>query len=232
MSDKTGGKSERFQTAVTVLIALVSTIIALVAARAAVVSGNSTEAQHDGVLAKINQERVDGGSRTDIARNKRALAAYSFNRRLYFLTFDYVTQAEQAGDAAKGTQLRLEAAGQIEESNLAYQFIDASYLVADENGDYTGFDEDTYLNDQRQNASIYEDIDYLDDFAAADAGREHGLALNISLFGWFVALMFLTWAEITKSALRWVWLAAGSLLTLGVLASYLLSTMAGMLGLS
>ena len=64
--EKPDSKSNRFETVVTVLIALVSTVIALVASQSAVASGNATEAQHDGVLAKINLERVIGSSRAQI----------------------------------------------------------------------------------------------------------------------------------------------------------------------
>jgi hypothetical protein len=224
------GRSERFQTAVTILIALVSTIIALVASRAAVSSGNATEAQHNGVLAKINLERVDGGTRVQIARNRRAFNAYRFNRNLYSLTFDYVGQAEANGSSPHGTRLRLEAAGQLEESNLAYQFIDSGYLLSDEAGEYVDFNETEYVNDQRQTAAIYQDIDYDDDFALAQSERTASLALNLSLLVWFLALMFLTWAQIARSALRWVWLAAGVLLALGLVVAYALSSALNLVG--
>jgi hypothetical protein len=232
MSASSGKKSERFATVVTVLIALVSTVIALVASQSAVASGNATEAQHNGVLAKINLERVDGGSWTQVARNRRAFSDYRFNRDLYFLTFDYISQAEAADNAALGTRLRLEAAGQLEESNNAYTFIDAGYLIADEAGEYVGLDEPNFINDRRQNAAIYADIDYDDNFTEANRFRTEGLYLGATLFVWFLALMFLTWAEISRSALRWVWLTAGILIALGLLVAYALSGMINALGLA
>src|SRR5436189_4338822 len=106
-------KSERFSTVTTVLIALVSTIIALVASQSALASGNATEAQHNGVLAKINLERVTGATNTQIASNRRAFADYYFARKQYFLTFDYIDQAEANGSSALGTRLRQEAASQL-----------------------------------------------------------------------------------------------------------------------
>ncbi|MCC6188647.1 MAG: hypothetical protein IT318_06405 [Anaerolineales bacterium] len=231
MSETTGKKSERFSTVVTVLIAVVSTVIALVASQAAVASGDATEAQHNGVLAKINLERVDGGSWTQIARNRRAFNDYRVNRDLYSLTFDYITQAEAEGSSPLGTRLRLEAAGQLEESNGAYRFIDSGYLIADEAGEYVGLDEPNFINDKRQTAAIYQDIDYDDNFADANRFRTEGLYLGATLFVWFLSLMFLTWAEITKSALRWVWLAAGVLIALGLVAAYVVSGMISALGL-
>lgn len=231
MSEITGKKSERFSTVVTVLIAVVSTVIALVASQAAVASGDATEAQHNGVLAKINLERVDGGSWTQIARNRRAFNDYRVNRDLYSLTFDYITQAEAEGSSPLGTRLRLEAAGQLEESNGAYHFIDSGYLIADEGGEYVGLDEPNFINDKRQTAAIYQDIDYDDNFADANRFRTEGLYLGATLFVWFLSLMFLTWAEITKSALRWVWLAAGVLIALGLVAAYVVSGMVSALGL-
>jgi len=230
-NDKPESKTDRFETVVTILIAVVSTVIALVASQSAVASGNATEAQHDGVLAKINLERVDGASRTQIAHNERAFDIYRTNRDLYSLTIDFADKAETAGNAAQGTALRQEAARLLEDSNNAYTFINRDYLVKDANGDYTSFDEQNYLNDQRQQASVYEDIASEDNFTEANHLRTQSLTLGVSLLAWFIALMFLTWAEISKSALRWVWLAAGVLLALGLAAAYLVSGVAQMLKL-
>jgi hypothetical protein len=236
MSDSDTARPEaagsRLSTVVTVLIALVSTVIALVASQAATASGNATEAQHNGVIAKINLERTDGGSWAQIARSRRAFNTYRFNRRLYDLTFDYIAQAESQGSSPQGTRLRLEAAGQLEESNLAYNFTDAGYLLQDEAGNYTDFDVDNYLNDQRQVAAIYQDIDYDDNFADAAVLRRDSLALNISVLFWFIALLFFTWAEITRSWLRWLWLGAGVLVSLGILAAYVLNGLSAALGLA
>src|SRR4051794_4523712 len=104
--DKPESKSNRFETVVTILIAIVSTVIALVASQSAVASGNATEAQHDGVLAKINLERVDGASRAQIDHNERAFGIYRSNRDLYSLTIGFAAQAEAAGNNAQGTALR------------------------------------------------------------------------------------------------------------------------------
>jgi hypothetical protein len=224
-------KSERFSTVTTVLIALVSTVIALVASQSALASGNATEAQHNGVLAKINLERVNGLTHTLIARNRRAFSDYRFSRSLYYLTFDYINQAEPNGSSPLGTRLRLEATGQLEESNNAYTYIDDAYLIADEAGEYYDFDEPTYVNDRLQNAAIYEDVNFSDNFTEANDYRTEGLYLGASLFVWFLALMFLTWAEITKSALRWVWLAAGVIIALGIVAAYLGSGVISALGI-
>jgi hypothetical protein len=236
MSDTTSAKPEsgsnRFSTVTTVLIALVSTVIALVASQAATASGNATEAQHNGVIAKINLERTDGGSWAQIARSRRAFDSYRFNRRLYDLTFEYVSRAEADGSTPEGTRLRLEAAGQLEESNLAYDFIDSGYLLRDASGELAEFDVDNYLNDQRQTAAIYQDVDYDDDFTGAGQLRQQSLALNISLLFWFVALLFFTWAELTRSWLRWIWLGAGVLVSLGILAAYALGGLSAALGVA
>src|SRR5512135_2722318 len=104
--DKPKDKSNRFETVVTVLIALVSTVIALVASQSAVASGNATQTQHDGVIAKINLERVDGSSRAQIAHNERAFSIYRTNRDAYTLTIDYANKAEAAGNKDQGTALR------------------------------------------------------------------------------------------------------------------------------
>jgi hypothetical protein len=232
MSESTGdSKVSRFNTVTTVLIALVSTVIALVAAQSAVASGNATEAHHDGVLAKINLERADGATRAQIAREQRAFDDYRTNRDLYTVTFDYISLAEAGGNQPLGTRLRLEAAAALEDSNNAYRFLDSRYLLKDESNEFTGIDTENYLNDRRQSAATYVDIDYTDNLAEATEFRQQSLSLGISLLVWFIALLFLTWAEITKSALRWVWLIAGILLSLGILAAYLFSGLARLVGL-
>jgi hypothetical protein len=223
MASEASPGSERFQTVTTILIALVSTAIALVASQAAVVAGNSTEAQENGVIAKINLERVDGGHRIKVARNHRAFDEYRFHRALWSLTSGYIRQQMDAGRTTHETRLRQEAAGLLEESNLAYQFVESGYLQFDETtGDYTQFDEEAYLGDGRQRAAIYEDIDSADDFTEAVRLREQALAMNLSLIVLFVSVMFLTWAQITHSLLKWVWLAAGLLIALATGLAYLL----------
>ena len=229
--EKPKDKTNRFETVVTVLIAVVSTVIALVASQSAVASGNATQTQHDGVIAKINLERVDGSSRAQIAHNERAFSIYRTNRDAYTLTIHYANKAEAAGNKDQGTALRQEAAGQLEVSNNAYNFISPDYLVKDATGEYTSFDEQNYVNDQRQAASIYEDIAFDDNFAEANRLRTQSLTLGVSLLAWFIALMFLTWATISKSALRWVWLIAGVLLGLGLTAVYVVSGAAQLMGL-
>lgn len=233
MSSSTTGSdkpSDRLSTVITVMIALVSTVIALVASQAATESGDATEAQHNGVIAKINLERTNGGAWAQIARNKRAFDSYRFNLSNYYLTFDYISQAEANGSSPEGTRLRLEAAAQLEESNLAYEFTDPAYLLRDESDTLAEFDVESFLNDQQRVAAIYQDVDFADDFSEADRLRRSGLALNISLLFWFVALLFLTWAELTRSWLRWVWLGAGVLVSLAILAAYIIGGVFAALG--
>jgi hypothetical protein len=231
MSETSGTtRSSRFETLVTILIALVSTVIALVASQAAVTSGNAAEAQHNGVLAKINLERVDGGSWVEIARNRRAYSAYHFARSLYDLTFEFIGRAEAEGHETHGTQLRLEAAGHLEESNLAWGFIDSGYLEPDETGQFR-IDEELFLNDRRQSAATYQDTNYADDFAEGESLRVEGLTLSGSLLLWFISLMFLTWGQISRSALRWVWVTAGALVALAIVGGYAVAGLASWLGM-
>jgi hypothetical protein len=228
MASDTSQTTERFQTMTTILIALLSTAIALVAAQAAVLSGNVTEANQNGVLAAINRQRTDGRSRILVARNQRALDDYRFNRALYALTNEYIGQEVEAGRTAHETRLRQDASAQLEESNLAYQFIDSGYLTYDTTvEDYTGFDEATYLTDEQQTASIYEDIDSTDNFVEADSLWTQSLTMSASLIILFVSVTFLTWAQITRSMLKFVWLAIGVLIALAVGAGYVLAFLTG-----
>ena len=233
MADSSSQTGERVQTVVTVLIALVSTAIALVASQAAVAIGNTTEAQHNGVLAKINLERVDGGNRVVLEQYLRNFDQYRFNRRLWSLTFDYIGQAYDAGNLEYEKRLRQEAAALLEESSIALNLIDGYYLIPGSNSDepYSGFDGEQFLSAGRQRAAIYQDLDSADNFAAADQTRTQALAMNASLIVLFIGVMFLTWAQISRSALRWVWLAAGLLVLLGTGAGYVIAAVMKVVGL-
>jgi hypothetical protein len=228
-----GPNLERFQTVVTILIAIMSTAVALVASQVAVTIGSVTEAQHNGVLAKINLERVDSANYVELMRNLRAFNEYRFSGRLRTLTQEYVQPAMDAGQTVYETRLRQEAAAFREDQDIAGDFVHFGYVLTDENGEYTGFDRVEFLADERRGAEIdkHLDLDSADNFADEARFRTQALAMNISMIVLFVSVMFLTWAQITRSALRWVWLAAGVLVALGVLAAYALSGMAGMLGL-
>lgn len=224
-SEASSQNSERFQTAVTILIALLSTAVALVASQAAVLIGNTTEAQHNGVLAKINQERVDGGSRVQLARNQQAYYDYLFKDALSTLTRDYAVEAENNNQSAYGTRLRLEAASLREESDLAYFSMETYYLTEDAEGNLTGLDDELYIADGRNSAEIGQHLDlrFDDNFAEAERLRSEALGLSVSIIVLFVSVMFLTWAQITRSLLRWVWLGAGVVIALGVGGVYLVS---------
>jgi len=229
-SPTSSDSSERFQTTTTILIALVSTAIALVASQVAVTMGQATEAEHNGVLAKINLERVDGGSRIRLTNYLRAFDAYRFSHLLQTITSGYISQAMSAGETSYETRLRQEAAAQREDSTIALDFVQLDYVTANAQGEYTKFRSDEFLTDQRSGAEIYQDLDSRDNFAEADRARTQSLVMSASMIVLFVSVMFLTWAQITRSPLRWVWLGAGLLLALGTGAAYLLNGIVGALG--
>jgi hypothetical protein len=213
--------SDRFSTLVTVLIALVSTVIALVASQAATASGNAGEAQHEGVQAEINLQRVRGAAFIEIARNQRLFADYATNARLEALAGTYRAEARQAGNAAHENRLADDQARFADDSAAALRYIDGTYLTWDGER-YTAWDADTYLIDTEQDAAYYQDIDLAKPFAEAAVLRRDSLALNASLLVWFLSLTFLTWAQISKSGLRYLWLLVGVLAALGIVAAYAL----------
>lgn len=222
--------AERFETGVTILIALVSTIIALAAAQSAVFNGDAVDAQHNGVLAKINLERANGDAYVWLAQNQRVFAQYQTNQTLYDLTNAAAETAVADERAAHGTRLYLEAAAYYEDVEVARDFLDPAYLITDAEDDYVGIDAGNFLQDRQQSAAVYQDIDFTDDFAEADQARYDSNAMALSLVALFVAVLFLTWAQITSSALKWVWLLIGSLITLMTLGIYALSTLLKTLG--
>jgi len=229
MSATSSAADERFQTGTTILIAIVSTAIALVASQAAVTMGQVTEAEHNGVLAKINLERVDGSSRIRLTNYLRAFDEYRFSRVVQKLTSGYVSQAMTAGEKEYETRLRQEAAARREESDIALDFVHLGYVDTNAQGDYTNFKNDEFLNDEREGAEIYQDLDPQDNFAEANKFRTQALLMSASMIVLFIAVMFLTWAQITRGPLRWVWLGAGLLISVGIGIAYLLSSLMGLL---
>jgi len=229
MSTTSSAAYERFQTGTTILIAIVSTAIALVASQAAVKMGQVTEAEHNGVLAKINLERVDGSSRIRLTNYLRAFDEYRFTRVLQKLTSGYIPQAVSAGEKDYETRLRQETAARREESDIALDFVHLGYVDSNSQGEYSNFRNEEFLNDEREGAEIYQDLDPQDNFADADAFRTQALLMSASMIVLFISVMFLTWAQITHSMLRWIWLGAGLLLALGIGAAYLLNSLFGLL---
>ena len=230
MTTTSSAAYERFQTGTTILIAIVSTAIALVASQAAVTMGQVTEAQHNGVLAKINLERVDGSSRIRLTNYLRAFDEYRFSRVLQKLTSGYIPQAVTAGEKDYETRLRQEAAARREESDIALDFVHLGYVDTNSQGEYNNFRNEEFLDDEREGAEIYQDLDPQDNFTEADEFRNQALLMSASMIVLFISVMFLTWAQITRSVLRWVWLGAGLLLAVGTGAAYLLNGLVGMLG--
>jgi hypothetical protein len=230
MSSTSSAADERFQTGTTILIAIVSTAIALVASQAAVTMGQVTEAEHNGVLAKINLERVDGSSRIRLTNYLRAFDEYRFSRVLQKLTAGYIPQAVAAGEKEYETRLRQEAAARREESDIALDFVHLGYVDSNSQGEYTHFRNNEFLDDERAGAEIYQDLDPQDNFAEANTFRTQALLMSASLIVLFVSIMFLTWAQITHSPLRWVWLGAGLLLAVGTGLAYLLNSIVGLMG--
>src|SRR5689334_10063344 len=152
MSATSSAADERFQTGTTILIAIVSTAIALVASQAAVSMGQVTEAEHNGVLAKINLERVDGSSRIRLTNYLRAFDEYRFSRVLQKLANGYITQAMTSGEKDYETRLRQEAAARREESDIALDFVQLGYVSSNSQGDYTNFRNEEFLSDERAGA--------------------------------------------------------------------------------
>lgn len=222
--------AERFETTVTILIALVSTVIALAASQAAVLSGDATAAQHDGVLAKINLERIDGESRVLMARERRVFTTYDSAYDLYLLTYEYARQQQKAERPEHSTRLYQEATAYLEDSNLAYSFLNSNYVLEDEEGNDVDMDDANFIADRQQQAAIFQDVDFTDDFEDANNTRSAALTTAASVIVLFVSILFLTWAQISRSALKWVWLLAGLLISLGIVALYLLASVWGMFG--
>ncbi len=199
-------RSDRFQTAIAILIALVTLAGAALGARAALVSTAAGDEDFYGLAASLNAEETKALNTLTMYRNYRAYTAYT----RYNVLGDLVAEdRERASDEA-----RSETLGQAMQTAWALavtvnDFFPARYLNRD--GQY---DVERELGEAWAEAAMKKDLDPQPHFAAANILRGKVSHLLIIIILFTMAVWFFTLAQGLRHTLRYVLAVGGVGLTL------------------
>lgn len=199
-------QSDRFQTAMAILIALVTLAGAALGTRAALISTTAGDEDFYGLAASLNAEETRALNTLTMYRNYRAYAAYT----RYNVLGDLVAEDwEQTNDETQS-----EALGQVMQTAWALavavdDFFPARYLNRD--GQY---DTERELGEAWAEAAMKKDLDPQPHFTAANVLRGKVSRILIIIILFTVAVWFFTLAQGLRHALRYVLAVGGVGLTL------------------
>lgn len=198
----TGESSDRFQTIVAVLIAVVSMISAGVIWRASLAGSSATTADRRGLIATVKYEAAYAQTVSTLYEEAR----YASQHARYQARVDALAALDD--DAAHS---EAEWVKQIVVNLGSFTLLatDPTYRTAD--GE---LDLDARLDDLRAADADLRDLDPQQDFAAADRYYRESQLLVSAVIVFAVALFFLTLAEITRHRARVALAVAGAVVFL------------------
>jgi uncharacterized integral membrane protein len=204
--------SDRFDTVVAVLIAVVTVVGAVVAWRVSVALNDGAGADTRGILATVEREDVTTRAAITLMGHRTAYAAFVSDDALARAYSDLARANPKDADLSNfASAFRLAA-------NYALYPIPAQYLDRDRQ-----LDQERDLGENIAQYSINKDIEPQPHFAAADQSRQKAgwLLINVILLG--MALILLTTANAVESRLRYLFLLASLLfLLISALAALLI----------
>jgi len=210
-------KSPRFQTLIAVLIAMVTVTGAIVAWRAATISSEADDAEREGLLSTIVRERVDATNRTWLYNDLRTFALYTEYQTLADRLAQDAQAHREAGDEDEADRLAQEAERYRLLSDNLRRFLFEGYITSE--GTY---DANAFLARRWAEAAREADLEPQDDLALADTLRLRAQRLVGGTIFLAAALLLLTLAQISRSGLRYLFLAGGVTLYLIVLSGLLI----------
>ncbi len=210
-------KSPRFQTLIAVLIAMVTVTGAIVAWRAATIGSEADDAEREGLLSTIVRERVDATNRTWLYNDLRTFALYTEYQALADRLAQDAQTYREAGDEDEADRLAREAERYRLLSDNLRRFLFEGYITSE--GTY---DADAFLARRWAEAARKADLEPQDDLALADTLRLRAQRLVGGTIFLASALLLLTLAQISRSGLRYLFLAGGVTLYLVVLSGLLI----------
>ncbi|HHH40701.1 MAG TPA: hypothetical protein ENK56_01690 [Chloroflexi bacterium] len=210
-------KSPRFQTLIAVLIAMATVTGAIVAWRAATISSEANDAEREGLLSTIVRERVDATNRTWLYNDLRTFALYTEYQALADRLAQDAQTYREAGDEDEADRLAREAERYRLLSDNLRRFLFEGYITSE--GTY---DADAFLARRWAEAARKADLEPQDDLALADTLRLRAQRLVGGTIFLASALLLLTLAQISRSGLRYLFLAGGVTLYLVVLSGLLI----------
>jgi hypothetical protein len=201
-----GGQTSRFSTFVSILIAVVSVMGAILAWRVAIASSNASSADTRGLLAEVDRADVNLQASIQVFGHKAAYVSFVTNKSL--------GEAFQAlGDENQPLSLAFNSA-----AASTLDFLPRIYIDRDENFDF--------VRDQGETEaefSLNRDTNPQPQYDAADRSRAKALWLLVDLIWFSGALVALTLADAIRNPLRYFFLLGGlGILFTGSLAAILI----------
>jgi hypothetical protein len=195
MAEEAEERTSRYSTFVSIMLAVVSVIGAIVAWRVSVALSDAGSSDTAGLLAEMDKADVEIQATISVIGHKTVYASFVTDKSIadgfYALGDNYTYLAYAFHNAA----------------NEVLNFIPRNYLDRDENFDYQ-----RDLGETIANSELSRDTNAQPYFDAADRARVKGQWLLVDLIFLGAALLFLTLADAIQNFTRHLFLALGLLI--------------------
>lgn len=211
------GKSNRFDLVVTILIALVTTLGAVIAWQAALSLSAAGNAQQQGLLDTLSLEEGAASYQTRLYTELQYFVKYTQFQEMA----KHLRQDETAARSRGETNLANDLSSQAEQNealaeNLE-QFFDVSYIQADGT-----FDEERRLADLRLNDAKLQGVAPQEMFDEADALQDKARMFVGIIFFLTVALLFYTLSQITENRIKYPFALLATVIFAGSVIAFIM----------
>lgn len=216
-------ESDRFDVAVTILIALVTVFGAVIAWRASLAASQAGDAEQQGLLDTLALEEGLAAHETQLYTDLQYFVRYAEYTEVASRLRTDEAAARERGEIGLADDLAHEA--ELYEDLAANQedFFDAGYVRSDGT-----FDQQAYLANLRQADARVNGLDPDAGFAAADTYQEQAKRLVALIAALTVALFFYTLSQITEHRAKYPLAVAGTLIFLATAVGFaVIETMVG-----
>ena len=216
-------RRDLFRTAMSVLIATVTVVGALVGWRISVASGATGAADSKGLNAALQAANAGIGASTHLSMNLGFFATYREHlERATLLDRD----AEREADAERRTLLLEDAARERNLAATARAYVDWDYVTTDPEANEGVFDGNRYWAASWAEAAASQDLDDQSSFARADRTRDKARGLTLVAVALSATLFLLTAAMVARRRATYLFAAlAAPLLVCAVAAAIALEVL-------
>lgn len=205
------GSSNRFSNMVAILIALVTTIGAIIAWRVAVASSDAGSADTTGLLVAVDREDATTQATLKAIGHQTAYAAFVHDDALSNALTEVGDQFSVLSDALKAA------------ANRTLDYVPRAYIDRNEN-----LDVQRDLGENLAQETLSKDVNPQPHFASADLARSKAQWLLFVLIWFGVALVLLTMADAIQNPLRYALLAGGlGIFVFGTISAAVIESIAG-----
>ncbi len=203
------GTGTRFKTSVTVMIAVVTVVGAIVTWSISAASGKADSADAQGLMAALNSANTAISVSTYLNNNLGFFVSY----RQHLAAADLMErEAAALTDAFRKEALRQTARRERNLAATARGYIDSDYLEIDPSDGREYFNGNRYWDAQWASARAQMPLDEQPFFARADAGRTTCRRLGLTAVGLGAALFLFVASSTTRRRLRYVFAGAATLI--------------------